>query len=275
MIDFNCGVYQIRNSVTGKVYIGSSTNIKRRKYAHFNRLAAGKHHSRLLQRSFDKHGAGAFEFSVLSVCTPDVLLKNEQSIIDFCGASDPKLGYNISMVAGSPVVVVTEEMRKRRSIKYRSRSEKYLFNGRMMCLRDIADEVGINGSTLYNRIRYCGMSLEDALSIKVKRYKFQRIEIAGESKTAKEWCEQYGVRLSTFNSRVASGMTPHKALTTELKQTERMLSARGKTMNINCWSRESGVNASLILARIDRLGWDIDDAIFIKPGCSKNKGRSI
>lgn len=56
----NCGIYQIVNLVpnieTGvcKVYIGSSINLKDRKYRHFLHLKEGKHCNKFLQRAYDK-----------------------------------------------------------------------------------------------------------------------------------------------------------------------------------------------------------------------------
>jgi len=56
------GVYFIRNTLSDKVYVGSSSNIYRRWTTHKRELKAGRHHSILLQRSFDKHGEAAFEY---------------------------------------------------------------------------------------------------------------------------------------------------------------------------------------------------------------------
>lgn len=45
------GIYQIRNIVNGKVYIGSAVNIERRWGMHKNRLKAGQHRNIHLQRA--------------------------------------------------------------------------------------------------------------------------------------------------------------------------------------------------------------------------------
>ena len=50
------GVYKIRNLIDGKVDIGSSANVKARWYAHRYELRLGTHHSRYLQRAWDKYG---------------------------------------------------------------------------------------------------------------------------------------------------------------------------------------------------------------------------
>ena len=65
-----CGVYEIFNSVTGMVYIGSSKDISYRFSRHRKDLLRGSHHNQYLQRSWDKHGESGFVFRVVEVCNP-------------------------------------------------------------------------------------------------------------------------------------------------------------------------------------------------------------
>jgi hypothetical protein len=55
-----CGVYCIKNTITNKVYIGSSLNIKSRLKTHIFSLKNNKHHSLKLQRSYNKYGKDNF-----------------------------------------------------------------------------------------------------------------------------------------------------------------------------------------------------------------------
>lgn len=55
------GVYMIRCLATGKVYIGSSENVANRLDKHIYLLRRGCHHSRRLQRAWDKYGPQAFD----------------------------------------------------------------------------------------------------------------------------------------------------------------------------------------------------------------------
>ena len=48
------GIYKIENIKTGKIYIGSSKNIKSRFYTHKRELEKGTHHSYKLQKSYTK-----------------------------------------------------------------------------------------------------------------------------------------------------------------------------------------------------------------------------
>lgn len=94
------GIYCIKNTVTGKVYIGSAVNLRKRKNEHFSTLAAGTHANRYLQSAYDKYGLAAFEFTVLEL-VPDsaALTAAEQRFMDEHGAFG--LGYNLRPIAAS------------------------------------------------------------------------------------------------------------------------------------------------------------------------------
>jgi len=95
------GIYQIRNIVNGKVYVGSAVNIKTRWVKHRSRLSMGSHHSINLQRAWNKYGKDAFAFEVLEeIKDCNLLVSSEQSWIDRYGSFGTK-GYNMSSIAGS------------------------------------------------------------------------------------------------------------------------------------------------------------------------------
>jgi DNA-binding transcriptional regulator YhcF (GntR family) len=65
------GIYQIRNTVNGKVYVGSSQNLEGTKNSRMFQLRMGKVvFSRELQSDLNEFGAANFEFSVLGVLEP-------------------------------------------------------------------------------------------------------------------------------------------------------------------------------------------------------------
>lgn len=90
------GVYQIRNTLNGKVYIGSSVSFDRRWALHRRSLRKGTHHTVGLQRAWSKYGEEAFVFEPLLVCAPEMLLFYEQRAIDTM-----KPRYNSARHAGS------------------------------------------------------------------------------------------------------------------------------------------------------------------------------
>lgn len=96
------GVYAIVNSVTGKAYIGSAVNIRRRWTQHRRELRDGTHNNGYLAASWAKRGEDAFTFHVIEE-VPDSLslVEREQAWLDEMRTFDPERGYNISPTAYS------------------------------------------------------------------------------------------------------------------------------------------------------------------------------
>jgi len=100
----NSGVYKISNFQNGKVYIGSSINIKQRYYEHTSDLKRNVHHSIHLQRAWNKYGEDCFEFEIVElVIDNDKLLEREQYWMDYYNCYHRDYGYNLHKVAGSPL----------------------------------------------------------------------------------------------------------------------------------------------------------------------------
>lgn len=93
------GIYQIRNIVTGKRYVGSASNLSVRLRRHRTDLVNGKHHSRKLQRSWNKHGENLFEISVIEYVDSPRLIEREQYWMDHFDVV--RGGYNGQPFAGS------------------------------------------------------------------------------------------------------------------------------------------------------------------------------
>lgn len=95
------GIYQIRNLLSSKIYVGSAVNFKKRLWYHEYDLRHNLHHSKYLQNSWNKHKDSNFEFSILEICSEGILLEREQYWLDFLKPYDSNLGYNIRAFAGS------------------------------------------------------------------------------------------------------------------------------------------------------------------------------
>ena len=94
-------IYKIENLKTNEIYVGSAINLAKRKYYHLYDLKNNKHHSIILQNSYNKHGVENFEFFILEeISEKENLIIREQYYID---SLNPK--YNCSRVAGSPLGV--------------------------------------------------------------------------------------------------------------------------------------------------------------------------
>lgn len=114
------GIYEIVNQVNGKIYIGSSIDIERRRNDHFNTLRNNRHKNKHLQSSYNKHGEEAFIHSVIQDGIPrEKLIEFEQYYMDLCDCYNPKIGYNLSPTAGNSLGVKhTDETKKKISIKH-------------------------------------------------------------------------------------------------------------------------------------------------------------
>lgn len=96
------GIYLIRNTVSGRVYVGSSVDIPHRIRTHKALLKAGKQCSRTFQASWLKHGAASFEFSILELVeNQSDLIAREQHWIDTLHATCPDRGFNVRLKAES------------------------------------------------------------------------------------------------------------------------------------------------------------------------------
>lgn len=91
----NSGIYQIRNKITNKVYVGSAKDFSKRWARHFLDLEKGKHCSIKLQRSYNKHG-NVFECSILEEIPYEKELIIERENFWISKLSSKENGYNIA-----------------------------------------------------------------------------------------------------------------------------------------------------------------------------------
>lgn len=103
-------IYAIEHIVSGKRYVGSAINFKRRQALHVWALSRDRHYNPHLQHAWNKYGADAFQFLILEVIEDkSIIYAREQWWID--QASDR---YNICEVAGSALGrKATEETRQK------------------------------------------------------------------------------------------------------------------------------------------------------------------
>lgn len=96
MVEIYGHIYKIENLLNGKVYIGQSTRVHKRKLDHFATLDTNKHHNEHLQNAFNKYGKSNFKFTVLNYATDKKTLdKLEQDYIHYYNCVNRSQGYNL------------------------------------------------------------------------------------------------------------------------------------------------------------------------------------
>lgn len=110
MRDRVSGVYLIRNTVNGRLYVGSSVNLYERHNRHFNELRKTIHRNSRLQSDFNLHGCSAFIFEELERCMPNDLPLREKYYMDKLDVLDPVKGYNIMLEPYKGII--PEDVRK-------------------------------------------------------------------------------------------------------------------------------------------------------------------
>lgn len=81
MVNRICGIYRIRNVVSGRFYVGSSEDIYRRFEAHRRKLRRGDHTNVGLQASWTKHGEDVFKFDILQRVPMEELRAVERNML--------------------------------------------------------------------------------------------------------------------------------------------------------------------------------------------------
>lgn len=90
------GIYMIRNVKNGRFYIGSAMRFNKRWREHLRGLEGNRHHSKFMQRDWNKNGPDCFKFIILTYCGEKELINTEQMYLD-----KMKPVYNSAPVAGS------------------------------------------------------------------------------------------------------------------------------------------------------------------------------
>src|SRR6185437_14699641 len=79
------GIYQIKNNVTGDLYIGSSIDVFKRWRTHVHRLHKQAHSNEKLQIAWNEYGVTAFSFAILQI------VESGQNLLDAEGILIAKL----------------------------------------------------------------------------------------------------------------------------------------------------------------------------------------
>lgn len=245
----NSGVYRIRNTVNGKVYIGSTKNFAARLHSHKYHLMHRTHHSKKLQNAWNKYGTTAFAFEKVLVCSPEDLLMYEQLLID--GFSAQTCGYNQLPKAGSREGVPhDQDTLQRMKLFQRSNRKKYSWKEQSLCISEIAEMEGLPRDVLWRRVVQDGMTLQDAVTMPYKKHG-QPISGMGTSMTFYEWVDRIGCTENFLRLWLGNGLTIDECI------------MKHKAITPCEFGRISGVNGNTFLARL-RKDWSVGDALAVK-----------
>lgn len=96
----NSGIYQIMNTLNDRIYVGSSVDIKNRLHRHQLDLEKGTHHSRFMQRDWNKNKSGFRFLTIKLLNDKTMLLDIEQHYLDILRPeynSAPKAGSSLGI----------------------------------------------------------------------------------------------------------------------------------------------------------------------------------
>ena len=105
--DVICGIYIIKNEKNNKVYVGQSTDIYNRWKQHVRDLKSNRHHSRKLQRAWNKtKNKKIFNFKILEIIDENMLDFEEDKYINEYDSYNN--GYNCTTVF-STIEIIKEK----------------------------------------------------------------------------------------------------------------------------------------------------------------------
>lgn len=90
-------IYKIKNTLNGRVYIGSSITPEHRKQTHLKALKSGKHYNKLMQRDYTEQNGEGFRYSMIDTCTEEDRNIVELQHINENSAFVSSGGYNVGI----------------------------------------------------------------------------------------------------------------------------------------------------------------------------------
>jgi len=93
------GIYKITNEINGKVYIGQSVDINKRKREHLNNYKREENKHYALYKAINKYGVNNFKFEVVCECSIEELNDLEVKYINLYN-SYKNNGYNMTLGGG-------------------------------------------------------------------------------------------------------------------------------------------------------------------------------
>lgn len=87
-------IYKIINKINGKIYIGSTNDIRKRWNNHRCNLRNNRHENSYLQQAWNKYGEDAFEFTIVEEVNNDNRIEREIHYLNETKCYERNIGYN-------------------------------------------------------------------------------------------------------------------------------------------------------------------------------------
>lgn len=87
-------IYQIKNTINGKIYIGSTNNVRKRWNNHRCKLNNNKHENQYLQLAWQKYGESSFEFTIIEEVNDKNRIEREIYYLNETKSYERNIGYN-------------------------------------------------------------------------------------------------------------------------------------------------------------------------------------
>lgn len=214
----DCGVYSITNIKNGKVYIGSSKNLKDRLWHHKYDLRLNKHPNPHLQRSYNKYGKSAFKFQILEYCEENERHALEQNYIN--AYQQHQEVYNIAPVGQPPIVHMSGEtngMYRDDVPSPNELAEEYMSS--QISIKGLSEKYNCGFNTIRRRLEKADINTHKS-SKQLSNYNMQvpspkelLLEYENENLSYKELANKYGCTVSLINHRLRNargGTQPFK-----------------------------------------------------------------
>lgn len=168
------GIYALRNTDNGKVYIGQSKNLSHRKSCHFSDLVCKKHSNKSLSEDYEKNPK-SIVFEILCKCDASDLNDLEKYYIRKFNSTDPNCGYNIEG-GGIKNKIVSEITKKKMSesqkgnkhmcgIKLSEEWKRHLGEAQPHRKRILCTETGIIYDSFADAARKTGLTRTKIVSV--------------------------------------------------------------------------------------------------------------
>lgn len=110
------GIYKITNTANGKIYVGQTIDLARRKQQHFAELRSGRHENKGLQADFTAAKGRGFRFDIIEYCSLNELNEREDYWIKTLNTQHPN-GYNRGWQRYTHIQKTEEEIKRDRMKK--------------------------------------------------------------------------------------------------------------------------------------------------------------